>query len=78
MPTLIVAATKPGLISQDSVQHAQRLFETVDKKGSRVVQHRGMRHVWNVEEPGVFVEMILCWVDGGKLSEGFEDVEMVV
>ncbi|KAI2786977.1 hypothetical protein POX_g09374 [Penicillium oxalicum] len=70
----VVAATKPGL-SADNVHHARRLFETIHSdSGRRLVQHRGMQHPWNVDEPQLFAKMVICWVQGEDLPEGFEPI----
>ena len=51
--TLVVAAIREG-IGADNVDHSRRLFATVvPDNGSRVVQHRKMRHPWNADEPGL-------------------------
>ncbi|KAM0347778.1 hypothetical protein HYE67_007957 [Fusarium culmorum] len=70
--TLVVAATRPG-VSADNIDHSRRLFETVVVgNGSQVVQHRGMRHPWNEEEPKVFADMVKRWIITQELPDGFE------
>lgn len=70
--SLVVAATR-GL-SADNVGHSRRLFETVMDNGSRLVQHRGMRHPWNADEPQLFADMVMSWIVGGDLPDGFEPI----
>ena len=70
--SLVVAATRG--ISADNVSHSRRLFETVMDNGSRLVQHRGMRHPWNADEPQRFANMVMSWIMGGDLPDGFEPI----
>lgn len=72
--TLVVAATKPPTVIADRVQSAREFFGAVVGGGSRVVQHRGVRHPWHVDEPGQFAEMVVRWVQGQDLGEEFEDI----
>ncbi|KAF7718841.1 Alpha/beta hydrolase fold-1 domain-containing protein [Penicillium ucsense] len=72
--SLVVAATRAG-ISADNIDHARRLFETIQPdNGSRLVQHRGMRHPWNADEPRIFTNLVTCWAERKDLPEGFESV----
>ncbi|RLL99569.1 hypothetical protein CFD26_107641 [Aspergillus turcosus] len=70
--SLVVAATRG--IGADNVSHSRRLFETVMDKRSRLVQHRGMRHPWNADEPQLFADMVMSWIMGGDLPDGFEPI----
>ncbi|KAJ5796877.1 uncharacterized protein N7518_005417 [Penicillium psychrosexuale] len=70
--SLVVAATRG--ISADNVSHSRRLFETVMDNGSRLVQHRGMRHPWNADEPQLFANMVMSWIMGEDLPDGFESI----
>lgn len=45
--------------------------------GSRVVQHRGVRHPWHVDEAGQFAGMVVRWVQGQDLGEEFEEFEQI-
>lgn len=72
--SLVVAATREG-IGADNVGHSRRLFETVmPDNGSRLVQHRCMRHPWNADEPQLFADMVMSWIMGGDLPDGFEPI----
>lgn len=72
--TLVIAATREG-IAADNVDHSRRLFHTVvADNGSQLVQHRQMRHPWNVDEPALFAKMVMCWIRGECLPAGFEDI----
>lgn len=76
--TLIVAATKSGLVpSFDKPAVARRLVEICHGGGNRdvrAVQHRGMRHPWNAQDPKLFAETVCAFVEERKLPGGFEDV----
>ncbi|KAI3574081.1 Alpha/Beta hydrolase protein [Fusarium oxysporum f. sp. albedinis] len=72
--TLVVSATRQGF-SADNVDHSRQLFETIMAgNGSQLVQHRGMRHPWNVDEPEAFADMVRCWITGQALPDGFESI----
>ncbi|KGO48909.1 Alpha/beta hydrolase fold-1 [Penicillium expansum] len=71
--SLVVAATREGL-GADNVDHSRRLFETMSDNGSRLVQHRGMRHPWNADEPQLFADLVMSWIIGGDLPDGFEPI----
>ncbi|KAH8434307.1 alpha/beta fold hydrolase [Aspergillus melleus] len=76
--TLVIAAAKPTMGISDRPQSAKWLFGAVvggAENGSRVVQHRGVRHPWHVEEAGQFAEMVRRWVGGLELGEEFEDIQ---
>ncbi|OCL10801.1 alpha/beta-hydrolase [Glonium stellatum] len=75
--TLVVAATKSGLVpSNDSVEDA-KVFTSIARKGnelSKGVQHKGMRHPWNRQSPELFAEAIICWIEQRTLPNGFQDI----
>ncbi|KAI9039891.1 alpha/beta fold hydrolase [Aspergillus affinis] len=76
--TLVIAATKPTMGIADRTESAKWMFGVVvggKENGSRVVQHRGVRHPWHVEEAAQFAEMVRRWVGGLELGEEFEDIE---
>lgn len=76
--TLVVVAAKPPYLTMDSAESARRLFGVVvggREGGSRVAQHRGVRHPWHVEEPVLFAEMVVQWVRREQLGEEFEEIE---
>jgi hypothetical protein len=71
---LVVAATKEGL-SADNIDHSRRLFQTVvPGNGSRAVQHRRIRLPWNADEPDMFAAMVISWIQGKALPDGFVDI----
>ena len=70
--SLVVAATRG--ISADNFSHSRRLFETVMDNESRLVQHRGMRHPWNADEPQLFANVVISWIMGGDLPDSFEPI----
>ncbi|KAF9776598.1 hypothetical protein IL306_005196 [Fusarium sp. DS 682] len=73
--TLVVAATRQGF-SADNIDHSRRLFDTVvEGNASQLVQHHGMRHPWNVDEPQVFADMVRCWITGQALPDGFDAID---
>lgn len=75
--TLVVAAAKPPKVIADREQSAEEFFGAVvggGSNGSRVVQHRGVRHPWHVDEAGQFAGMVLRWVQGQDLGEAFEEI----
>ncbi|KAF4455699.1 Alpha/beta hydrolase fold-1 [Fusarium austroafricanum] len=70
--TLVVAATRAG-VSADNINHSRRIFETVVAgNGSQIVQHQGMRHSWNEDEPQIFADMVKCWITAQELPDGFD------
>ncbi|KAL1606728.1 hypothetical protein SLS60_004135 [Paraconiothyrium brasiliense] len=75
--TLMVAATKGGLIpTNDSVKDAQYLAE-LGRKGNddtSAVQNRKMRHAWNRQDPELFAEAAMCWIESTSLPAGFEPI----
>lgn len=64
--TLIIAATKRGLLpTNDSVETA-RLFGRVMKRrnsSSKAVEIKTMRHAWNLQEPPLFAQAIRAWIN---------------
>ncbi|KAJ6086194.1 hypothetical protein N7486_010475 [Penicillium sp. IBT 16267x] len=75
---LAVCAASPGnFLARDKVECSNLLFGCVggEVDGSRAVLHRGVRHAWHMEEPELFADMILAWVRGEELDDGFEDIE---
>lgn len=75
--TLVVMGTKGGLVpTGDNVDTAREVAEVL-KRGnveSRAVQHRGMRHPWNEQDPKLFAEAVMAWLERSTLPEGVEDI----
>jgi pimeloyl-ACP methyl ester carboxylesterase len=73
--TLMVAATKGGLLAtSDSVKDAKDAALLGQKKTpeTKAVQNRGMRHAWSRQDPKLFAETALCWIEERPLPDGFE------
>jgi pimeloyl-ACP methyl ester carboxylesterase len=77
--TLVVAATKGGLIpSNDSIKNARELA-LLGHQGNpetRVVQNKRMRHAWSRQDPKLFAEAVVCWIENKSLPGGFEPISM--
>jgi hypothetical protein len=77
--TLVVAATKGGLIpSNDSIKNARELA-LLGHQGNpetRVVQNKRMRHAWSRQDPKLFAEAVVCWIENKSLPDGFEPISM--
>jgi pimeloyl-ACP methyl ester carboxylesterase len=78
---LIIAATQERLLlPKDSIDSAKRLYQTVEEGVKRkVVQHRGIVHVWSIEQPELFGKTVRWWIEEGMVSsstlpEEFEEV----
>lgn len=73
--TLIVAATKSGVIpSLDSPEVAKKLAGTgrLGNEETLAVEHKGMRHPWCRQDPSLFARLVVAWIQGKELPEGFE------
>jgi pimeloyl-ACP methyl ester carboxylesterase len=72
--TLVIAATKGGFIpSNDRIPDARGLGDVAKAANSqsRVVEHRGMRHPWNRQDPELFAKTVMAWIEGSELPAGF-------
>lgn len=74
--TLVIAATKKGILpTDDNIQVARKVAEVGQKQNGKTfaVQHNAMRHPWNRQDPRLFAEVIKAWVEQkGALPSGFE------
>jgi hypothetical protein len=72
--TLIIAATKRGLLPTNDSLETARLFGKVMKRrnsGSKAVEIKTMRHAWNLQEPPLFAQAIRAWINEEALPSGF-------
>lgn len=76
--TLIVAATKGGLVpSDDHLGDAERLMR-IGRQGNPdtiAYVHPAMRHPWNRQAPKLFADTAGAWIEGTDLPEGFIKIE---
>ncbi|KAJ4292726.1 hypothetical protein N0V90_009389 [Kalmusia sp. IMI 367209] len=75
--TLMVAGTKGGLIpTNDSIKDAQYLASLAHQENSETiaVQNKTMRHAWNRQDPKLFAEAVMCWIESKPLPKGFEPI----
>ncbi|KAJ5109064.1 Alpha/beta hydrolase fold-1 [Penicillium angulare] len=76
--TLIVVAGKGGLIpSADNPKVALRLLETGQRGNSETVAyvHPKMRHPWNRQDPRLFADTAVAWIERKNLPGGFEKLD---
>lgn len=70
--TLVVAAGKGGILpTADRPEDARKLAGIVGNGETVAVTHKGIRHPWNRQEPRLFAELVVAWVEGNELPEGF-------
>jgi len=72
--TLIIAAGKAGLLpTADHPDDAIKLAEMGRRGNAETVAytHPGIRHPWNRQEPKLFAELVVAWVERRELPEGF-------
>ena len=70
--TLIVVAGKGGIIpSNDSIDAATRLADIGRKmnSGTRVITHPKMRHPWVVQDPKLFADAVMAWLENGVVLQ---------
>lgn len=75
--TLVVAATKGGVVpTDDNVDAARDAWKALSQGNaeSRAVKIASTRHPWNEQDPKLFAESILAWMEKRALPEGFEDL----
>jgi pimeloyl-ACP methyl ester carboxylesterase len=75
--TLVVAATKGGLVpTNDSIKHARQLAVLAQQGNSESisVQNKTMRHGWSRQDPKLFAEAIVCWIESKPLPSSFEPI----
>ncbi|KGO64858.1 Alpha/beta hydrolase fold-1 [Penicillium italicum] len=73
--TLIVVAAKGGLVpSGDSKEVGVRLMETGREGNPETIaySHSEMRHPWNRQNPKLFADTAVAWIEGGNIPDGFE------
>lgn len=76
--TLIVVAGKGGLVpSADNRDVALRLMETGRRGNSETVAyfHPKMRHPWNRQDPRLFADTAVSWIERQALPDGFGRLE---
>ncbi|KAJ5573479.1 Alpha/beta hydrolase fold-1 [Penicillium hispanicum] len=76
--TLIVVAGKGGLIpSADNTQVALRLMQTGRERNAATVAyaHPEMRHPWNRQDPRLFADAVIAWIEEKDLPDGFVKLE---
>lgn len=75
--TLVVAATKGGLIpTNDPIKDARELalLGQQENPETRAVQNKRMRHAWSKQDPKLFAEAAMCWIENKSLPDGFEPI----
>jgi hypothetical protein len=73
----VVAATKGGLIpTNDSIKDARALalLARQNNPETRAVQNKTMRHGWSRQDPKLFAEAIMCWIESKPLPSSFEPI----
>lgn len=73
--TLIVAATKAGIVpSNDSIEAATAMLEIGQQGNAETVafKHPQMRHPWNRQDPELFAETVIAWFKKQPIPDGFE------
>lgn len=73
--TLIIAAGKGGLIpSNDNLEVARRLAKVGIQGNAKtaVYVHPAMRHPWNRQNPKLWAESVIAWVEEKSIPAGFE------
>ena len=75
--TLMVAATKRGLLpTNDKIEDA-RMVADIMKEGngeSRAVEVPTMRHPWDLQDPELFARSVVAWIEGIALPEEISDL----
>ena len=67
-PTLVVVGEKePGI----SKRHARTICRSAEGMVGKIV--RGVGHVWNLEAPDLFNEMVRAWLSGKPLPSTLQD-----
>jgi len=72
--TLIVVAGKGGLVpSNDSPEAARKLVKMGKENDTTTLAytHPDMRHPWNRQNPGLWAETAVAWVEEKELPAGF-------
>jgi pimeloyl-ACP methyl ester carboxylesterase len=75
--TLFVAATKGGLIpTNDPIKDARdlALLGHQENPETKAVQNKKMRHAWNRQDPRLFADASMCWIENKPLPDSFEPV----
>jgi pimeloyl-ACP methyl ester carboxylesterase len=75
--TLVVAASKGGLVpTNDSIADARTLALLARQKNpeSMAVQNKTMRHGWSRQDPKLFAEAFMCWIESKPLPPSFERI----
>lgn len=75
--TLVVAATKGGIIPMNDSLRDARWLAALGKEGNpetRAVQCRMMRHAWNRQDERPFAQAVECWVEVKELPDGFKAI----
>jgi pimeloyl-ACP methyl ester carboxylesterase len=75
--TLVVAATKGGLVpTNDSIKDARTLASLAQQKNpeTKAVQNKTMRHGWSRQDPKLFAEAVMCWIENKPLPSSFEPI----
>ena len=75
--TLIIAATKRGIIpSDDNAEAAKKVAEIGREQNSDTyaVAHSGMRHPWNRQAPELFAAVVKAWIEQAALPKGFRSL----
>lgn len=69
--TLIVAATRKGLVPTDSVEDAESALEQAGSgnASSRAVQMPDMMHPWDTQAPELFADCVRKWINGEELPK---------
>ncbi|EKV04826.1 Alpha/beta hydrolase fold-1 [Penicillium digitatum] len=73
--TLIVVAAKGGLVpSGDSKEVGVRLMKTGREGNPMTIAyvHSEMRHPWNRQNPRLFADTAMAWIEGEPMPDGFE------
>ncbi|KAI4914609.1 hypothetical protein J4E90_004640 [Alternaria incomplexa] len=72
--TLIIVAGKGGVVpSSDSPEAARKLVKIGKENNTLTLAytHPDMRHPWNRQNPRLWAETVVAWVEGKKLPAGF-------
>jgi pimeloyl-ACP methyl ester carboxylesterase len=67
---LVVCGTRETIAAKQSTRQL-----TAQMTGARGVWAEDVGHVWNLEQPERFTEMIRAWVVGARLPDGFTPLE---
>lgn len=66
---LVAAATKKGVLPTDD--NLSRAKSVAERLGGVAVEVPTMRHAWHVQDPKLFVRVVIAWVEGNDLPVEF-------